>query len=235
MPDAHGFRLPVPGGEALFGRLVAGSTHELTNVLNIIGELAGLQDDILRDVTIGQAPDPTRLAQLADRIHHQAARGQELLRQLNRFAHTVDHTEEAYDVGDMLESLVALGERFARLGRTQLELRPPLEDVTVVGDPFAMFVAVFACVDAALDASDATRRVRLLAERASGGVRITVESGDPIPPPPPELLEAIDGALSGGTGRLVQTPASGDPYRYVLELSDARTRDVGTTEDIHAP
>ncbi len=235
MRDHNRSRRTVPGGESLFGRLVAGSTHELTNVLNIIGELAGLQNDILRDVAAGEAPDRGRLAQLADRIDHQAGRGQDLLRQLNRFAHSVDRTDEAYDVGDMLESLIALGERFARLNRTQLELRPPLEAVTVVGDPFAMLVAVFTCVDAALDAADATRRVRLLVERGSGAARITVESGDPISPPPPELLEAIDGALAGGTGGLVQTPSPSDPFRFVLELSDARERDVGTTEDAHAP
>ncbi len=235
MRDTHRLRRTVRGGEALFGRLVAGSTHELTNILNIIGELAGLQDDILRDAAAGHAPDPGRLAELADRIHHQAGRGQALLRQLNRFAHSVDHMEEAYDVSDMLESLVALTERFARLTRTRLELRPPLEALTLVGDPFAMLVAVSACVDAALNASDATRRVRLLAERASGGARITVESGDPIPPTPPELVEAIEGALDGGTGRLVQTPSSGDPHRFVLELPDARSGHIGMTEDTHAP
>jgi len=235
MRDTHRSRRTVPGGEALFGRLVAGSTHELTNVLNIIGELAGLQDDILRDVAAGHAPDPGRLAELAERIHVQAGRGQELLRQLNRFAHSVDRSEEAYDVSDMLESLVALTERFARLTRTQLELRPSLEEVTVVGDPFAMLVAVSACVDAAVDASDATRRVRLLAERASGPARITVECADPMPPASPELVEAVEGALGRGAGRLVQAPSPTDRHRFVLELSDARSGGAGTTEDSHAP
>jgi signal transduction histidine kinase len=235
MRDSHRFRHTVPGGEALFGRLVAGSTHELTNVLNIIGELAGLQDDILRDAAAGDAPDSGRLAELAGRIHSQTDRGQELLRQLNRFAHSVDRSGEAYDVCDMLECLVALTERFARLTRTQLELRPPLEEMTLVGDPFAMLVAVSACLDAALGASNAARRIRLLAERASGAVRITVESGDPIPTAPPELLEAIDAAVGPGCGRIVQTPSSTDPHRFVLELSDVRSADVMTTEDTHAP
>jgi hypothetical protein len=135
----------------------------------------------------------------------------------------------------MLECLVALTERFARLTRTQLELRPPLEEMTLVGDPFAMLVAVSACLDAALGASDAARRIRLLAERASGAVRITVESGDPIPTAPPELLEAIDAAVGRGCGRIVQTPSSTDPHRFVLELSDVRSADVMTTEDTHAP
>lgn len=235
MHDVDATRRTVPGGEAVLGRLVAGTSHELTNVLNIIGELAGLQEDILRDAAGGDAPDPGRLAELADRVRHQTERGQTLLRQLNRFAHSVDHTDEAYDVGDMLESLVALSDRFARLVRTELELRPPVDDVTVVGDPFAMLVAVFTCVDAALGGADSARRIRLLTERTPTGARVTVESGDPVPAPPPHVVDALGRVLAGCRGTLVQVPSATDPHCFVLELSDVRSPDVGTTEDTHAP
>jgi signal transduction histidine kinase len=235
MHDASSPHRTVPDGELVFGRLVAGTTHELTNVLNIISELAGLQEDILRDVSGGDTADAARLAQLADRIRQQTDRGQALLRQLNTFAHSTDHADEAYDVGDMLESLVALCERFARLRRTQLELRPPLETITVTGDPFAMLVAVFTCVETALAAADTTRRVRLLPSREADGVWITVESGDPLPTPPPEMVATVERALAGCAGRILQAPSSADPHLFVLELKDAGTRNAGITEDTHAP
>jgi signal transduction histidine kinase len=220
--------------ETFFGRIVAGATHELTNVLNIVGELAGLQDDMLRGAAAGEAVDPGRIAELAHKVREQAARGQTMLRHLNRFAHTADQPVTAYDVGDVLESLVALAHRFARLERARLELRPPLQAIEISGSPFGLALTVFECLRHALDATDEGRAIRVLVDAAPGGAEITVESADSMTPMPPETTARLERAASACPGRLVRGPSADDPHRFVIRLHDAGPPTSEPMEDTHA-
>jgi len=43
----HEERIICNGALAFYGKVVAGQSHEVTNVLNIINELTGLQQDLL--------------------------------------------------------------------------------------------------------------------------------------------------------------------------------------------
>jgi signal transduction histidine kinase len=217
-----------------FARVVAGATHELTNVLNIVGELAGLQEDMLREAAGGEAVDPGRLAELAHKVRDQTARGQTMLRHLNRFAHTADHPVTAYDVGDVLESLIALAHRFARLERARLELRPPLESIEISGSPFGLALTVFECLRNALDAADETRTIRVVVDAAPGGAEVVVESADPIPPMTSEARARLERAVSECPGRLEHTPSSDDAHRFVIRLHDAAPPTSDPMEDTHA-
>ncbi len=225
----------LSGRDLFFGRIVAGTSHELTNVLNIAGELAGLQTDLLQGAAAGEPLDPGRLAQLADRVRQQADRGQALLRHLNRFAHSVDHRDAPYDLGEALESLVALTERFARLVRARLELRPPPLTVTVTGSAFAALLAVFTCLEVALESVTEARVIRIVVEPLEQGARVVIESGDPLPIDPPRVPEALIHALAACPGELVRLPQEADPHRYVLALHDVGGRRAAPTEDSHAP
>ena len=115
-------------GLAFFGSIVAGQSHEVTNVLSVINELAGLQGDILGNAGAGQPPDIERLKQVVQKIRNQVQRGEIIIRSINRFAHTVDdsaairkilqrvlHQAEVplgnvYEAGDGREALASLQE-----------------------------------------------------------------------------------------------------------------------------
>ena len=59
----------------LMGRITAGMTHEIKNVLAIIKESSGLLQDILRLSKGRKAPDPEQINKVALRIQAQVARG----------------------------------------------------------------------------------------------------------------------------------------------------------------
>jgi hypothetical protein len=87
-------------GVLYFGRVAAGLSHELSNVLNIINELAGLQRDIAAAAVEGGGDARfARFADLAQRIKTQVSRGEAINRGLHRFAHSVDNADTSFDLG----------------------------------------------------------------------------------------------------------------------------------------
>mgnify|MGYP000324319082 CR=1 FL=1 len=206
-------------GLGFFGRIVAGTTHELVNILNIVGELAGLQDDLVHAAAEGQPLDPARLASLAARTRTQAERGHTLLRHLNRFAHSADAERQLYDVGELLESFASLTERFARLSRVSLACHPPHRTVVLEGNPFAVHLALFLCLDAALASASSQRAVSLQAEPEEGGVLLVVEGADPVAPAATEALTGrLAQVLPACPAQLASLPGANDRFRVCLRL-----------------
>lgn len=94
---------------AFIGKLTAGATHELRNVLAIIGESAGLVEDIIR-LKGGDGRIEAKLALIREQI----TRGQTILSALNRCAHSTDYPVNTVDVRQSLEDMIILSRRFLR-------------------------------------------------------------------------------------------------------------------------
>src|SRR4030067_193492 len=77
-------------GLAFFGSITASFSHEINNIMAIIGELAGLMEDLLRVADLGHPPQLERFRRVSERIGTQVKRGEEMIKRLNRFAHTMD-------------------------------------------------------------------------------------------------------------------------------------------------
>jgi len=167
-------------GLRFFGAVGAGLSHELSNVFNIINELSGLQQDIAAAAQGGGA-GIARLSELAARIKSQVARGEEINRSLHRLSHSVDEAAEVFDLGEALALFGALAARPARLAEVELELRPPADPIALSGDPFALQLALHACLKAVLGAVGSGRRVEVRTESASDRVRVVLASADPVP------------------------------------------------------
>ena len=90
-------------GVAYFGGVAAGLSHELSNVFNIINEIAGLQHDIASAAADSGDARVARLADLAGRIKAQVGRGEEINRRLHRFGHSTDETSVTFDLAELLE------------------------------------------------------------------------------------------------------------------------------------
>ncbi len=170
-------------GLRFFGRIGAGLSHELSNVLNIINELAGLQQDIAGAATDdARGAQAARIADLAGRIRAQIERAEGLNRHLHAFAHTIDSAAAAFELADLLDLLEALAARAARLGQVELRVHRPATPIALQGDPFALLLALYAMIELGLAAAASERRLSLDAEPASGGARVTLQSADPLPP-----------------------------------------------------
>lgn len=211
-------------GLAFFGRMTAGQSHEVTNVLNIINELAGLQLDLLGAAVAGRTPDLSRLAEIADRIQAQVARGGTIIRNVNRFAHSVDLPTAVFELGDVLERVVFLTQRYATLGRVTLDLKRPEEAFAVESNPFCIQQAVFCCLEIAITAASEHRRVMVTYRVGDRQVEIEISAADPMDRAtiPAERLELLRALLDELGGVVAQIPDQAEPHRFVLCLSRRR-------------
>lgn len=136
---------------AFIGKITAGATHELRNVLAIVKESAGLIEDIINSPGKPGTAIADRLMRPVERIRGQVDRGSELLTSLNRFAHSLDHAEDEIDLNEMVELLSSLSQRAARKGRHVVEAQPGEGAVTVKANLLRLQMALHGAVECCLE------------------------------------------------------------------------------------
>lgn len=220
MSDRSGTPCLGREGVLFFGGVSAGLSHEFSNVLNIINELAGLQRDIaVAAAEIGDARI-SRIADLADRIKAQVDRGEEINRRLHGFAHCIDHAETTFDLAELLSLLAYLEARQARLAEVQLDFRKPDTELLLHGDPFALLLALHGCVSAAVRAGGSGGHVEVAAAPHEDGARIRVACSGFMPAesvrPSPSSALGTGAAIWGAT--VTVEPSAESPQSIVLTV-----------------
>ena len=214
---------PDPGAPLLeqklmfFGRISASLSHELKNVLATINEFSGLLDDLSQAAVSGRALKPERLQSVCGKIANQIGRGEELIRRMNRFSHSVDEPVASVDLREVLALVCDLCNRFAKLRQATLERRFPDAPQVLTLDTFALEYAVALAIDLALQGASEQRRVTvaLLEPASRGRCQIAVESADPLGP---ELAQATEHALLAGVMAHLGGTLDVAPERIVLGL-----------------
>jgi C4-dicarboxylate-specific signal transduction histidine kinase len=138
-------------GLALFGRVGADVSHEMRNTLSIIGEYAGLLNDLLVMAENGSTPDYAKLKGLPVKIANQIHRGTETMERLSRFAHAADEQAESCDLTAIVGNVVALAQRRVAMAGCKLELQLPDQMVPVAANPFTLQQAVFCAIELMLE------------------------------------------------------------------------------------
>jgi len=159
-------------GLQFFGKMSASISHEMKNVLAIINENAGLLEDLTAMVEKGMPLDPQRLKTPASRIMKQIRRGDDIIKGMNRFAHSVDDPLRQIDIHDILALTCALSNRFASMRGVSLELETSSTPVALVTNPFFLQNLLWLCVDFAIGCAGAGKTVSLQAEKTEGGATI---------------------------------------------------------------
>ena len=205
-------------GLQFLGGQTAKQSHEVTNVLNIINEMAGLMSDLLYAADEGRPLDTGRLQQLTQKIAAQVQRGEKIVRNINRFAHSADTPLGVFDVKTALERVCFIADRPARLGKTSLDTGFPAETIALENNPLGFQQAVFTCIEVALLAATQTRRITVSYKLPEQGVRITIHSADPmiIEAPAAAKLAFLEQLVPALGGDLVTRPNAEDPHRLVL-------------------
>lgn len=165
---------------AFFGAITASLSHEINNVYTIVNELGGLLGDHMLMAERGKPVDVDRLKGISEKIAAQVQRGKGIVKQLNTLAHSVDKPVERIDARELLARLIAYSQRLASLKKAALEEDSPDSELVIEISPFALQQAVFWCVRMAIEAADENRSIRIRSEPQGPGVRVTVESADPI-------------------------------------------------------
>ena len=128
------------------GKITAGVTHEVNNVLASIREISGLMTDILSITDEKSFPRKEKFQTSLEKIQNQVQRGVKLTSQLNKFSHLSDSNKTEIDLNESIEHLIFLTERFARIKNVSLVHKPSNQTVTLISDPLKLHMALFICI-----------------------------------------------------------------------------------------
>jgi C4-dicarboxylate-specific signal transduction histidine kinase len=159
-------------GLQFFGKMSASISHEMKNVLAIINENAGLLEDLTVMAEKGMPLDPQRLRTQASRIMKQIRRGDDIIKGMNRFAHSVDEPWRQVELNDTLGLMCTLSGRFASMRGVTLELDPPSIQVPILTNPFLLQNLIWLCLDFAMGSTGTGKRVVLRTEKIERGAKI---------------------------------------------------------------
>jgi len=159
---------------AFMGKITAGITHEMNNVLAIIRESAGLIQDILSINKDGPLTHREKVEQALARVEGQVVRGVELNKELNRFAHSMDQSEAELELGELLIHIQALNARFARLRQVDLNISLPSSAGQIRTNPFLLLQLFNVCVESCLGHTGKDGEVVLSYENTDSGPAINI-------------------------------------------------------------
>ncbi|MFH1530126.1 MAG: hypothetical protein ABIK09_05245 [Pseudomonadota bacterium] len=154
-------RLLCGEGFGFYGAITASLSHEINNVLAIINELSGLLDDFYRAAEHGAPLNVERLKSSTQRITAQVERGQELVRRLNKFSHTVDEKQTTVVLNETVEAMTTLCRRFGTLRRVEIETNLAESSPRIEGNAFDVQHIIFRCIDMVLSASAQGDRIQI--------------------------------------------------------------------------
>ena len=159
-------------GLQFFGRISASISHEIKNVLAIVNENAGLLEDFSIMAEGGMPLDPARLKKMASTVMNQVSRGDEIIKNMNRLAHSIDDTIATVELKEIIELFMALTVRFAAMRAVKVELRLPASPLKITTAPFYLMNLLWLCLEFSMSASGDKKQVELVVEETENGVRI---------------------------------------------------------------
>jgi C4-dicarboxylate-specific signal transduction histidine kinase len=162
-------------GLRFFGKISASISHEIKNALAIINENAGLLEDLTLMAEKGTPMNQERLKKLAASLMAQVARADTIIKNMNRFAHSVDVPVRQTDLGEILDLMSALCGRFAAQRGVTLHPLPPSAPVLITTQPFYLQKLICWIIEIGLTAVDQQKALHLIAEKTSQGGAIRIE------------------------------------------------------------
>jgi C4-dicarboxylate-specific signal transduction histidine kinase len=163
---------PAESGLRFFGSISAAISHELKNVLAIINENAGLLEDVALIADQGTAPSPQRLISIATKVKNQVERGDGILKNMNRFAHSLDETSRTVELNEIVELLLKLAERLAAMRGAAIKARYAPDPFQVKTAPFYLIHLLWVCLEFALKAAGEDNIVEIAVDKTAVGARI---------------------------------------------------------------
>ena len=158
-------------GLAFFGRMNAAISHDMKNVLAIINETASLLDELMELQQAGQMePNPDKLRTLSRRIVQQVERGQNVITNMNAFAHSIDIPVREIDLARIMNVMAVLSRHFAT-GKT-LDLDLPDEGPRVTTHPFFLNDLIHHTLNFAVASAGPEKRIGIAVKAGDGGGEI---------------------------------------------------------------
>lgn len=197
----------------VFGKISAAVSHDLKNVLAIVNESAGLLDDLALRAAKGIEIPPDRLTVTTARILKQVKRGDAVLKNLNRFAHSTDVPLSQVNIAEMVALMVDLAGRQAAMKELAFTVVPA--EVVVSTCVVYLESLVYLLLRQVIDTLPRKETVEITVAANGDAVMISIENGAGLP-----LLEgnALDGEQERALMQWLQVEVSVVPGKVVLRL-----------------
>ncbi len=171
----HQAKSPGDDGLAFMGTITASVSHELNNVIAIMDQTTGLLEDKLSGAGDEVRIPSEKLEKIVTSLQNQAARGLAIIKSLNRFSHSADHTRCRFDVGETLQNLVQLTTRLATMKGASLDANLPNTPVEIESNPFRLQQAVFQAIKMALENAQKGDVINIALGQSDHLVKVTVD------------------------------------------------------------
>ncbi len=227
------------GKLASVGELAAGIAHEINNPVAIMVEEAGWLQDLVEDGAYKSPADMEEFERALNQIRTQGKRCKEITHKLLSFARKTDSRIEDFEIGHLIEEVVALSAQRAKYSKVELvtRLEPKLPAISASHSELQQ--VFLNLINNALDAMDKTGgTLEISAKQAAGQIVIDVsDTGPGIPKA--NLARIFDPffttkPVGSGTG-LGLSICYGIIHKMGGEIIVKSAVDVGTTFEIRIP
>lgn len=198
---------------AFFGRVSAGISHELKNIMATISETASLLSDLVAFGEKGGKVEQEELRACSDGIIEEVQRGFTTIKHMNAFAHSVDEPLKEVNVHDLLELTVNLS-RYLNPGKKVRLDSSQGAGLRVLTSPFLLQDVFYHALVFAFKSLEADGEVQIGLRPDGGGVRIDF-SGIGAGGEDSLLTEKVK-AIAGAIHAEVLFSPSGDGFRVLL-------------------
>ena len=158
---------------ALLGKIAAGMTHELKNVLAIINESAGLVSDICAH-SGKDFQHMDKVERAVGSIQRQIEKGADITTKFNTFAHSMDSESGQVTANEVVEQVVFLMQRFAQQKQIELVSKPMRKDKGFTTRPVRLLLTLCTCVDFYLSGLAGAKRITLSPAKSREGISFDV-------------------------------------------------------------
>ena len=127
----------------------------------------------------GMPFDPVRMKLLAETVSGQIYRGSDILRNLNRLAHSTDEPFRMTDVGESVSLMTGLCGRFALMRNVSIDLKSPEQAIVINTHTFLLETMIYRCLKFAIDGLSKGNRIEVRTEKKDQGAQIHFLTSEP--------------------------------------------------------
>ena len=161
---------------AFIGKITAGITHEIKNVLASIKEISGLMEDILSMDNDESFKHREKFQKVLPKISEQVKRGVELTVQLNKFSHLADEEKSEVELNELTRHLIFLTSRFARLKNIAVQPEFNSQNLGIFTNPFKLQMAMYYCLNLFLTRLPNDSQIIIQLKDQNGSYHISISS-----------------------------------------------------------
>ena len=167
-------------GLGFVGSMTASISHEIKNVLAIVNENAGLLEDLALLAEKGRPLSPERLKTMSGNIRKQVQRADDIIRRLNRFAHSTHEPATTAELGEIFEFTAALVARLAAMKSVTISVAQA-KPVALKIRPFLLENLLWIALKNLFAVTQGHQTVTLGGEVIDGQIVITMQMDEGLP------------------------------------------------------